>query len=569
MPSLFFAADFLLVLLFAFFGGLLAKKLKQPIITGYLVGGLFASFFSRVWGVGGGNLTLLSEIGLALLMFSIGLEFSLKRIEKIRKKVIWGTVLQTLILVFVGTLILKHVFNLDLQLSLLASSAFALSSAAMVTKILQDKNQLESLPGELMIGWVLVQDLLALPLSSLLPLLAGNFLLSSESVSLLFKAAGLLLLAWVTKKLMPKFSSKIDNLKSRELLLILALIFTLFFALISSFFGFSFVPGAFLAGLILSSTNVNHAIFSEVRPLKDFFLAIFFISLGLSIDPFFIIQNIGVILLIGLIFLLLKVLTITAILSVFGYHAKVILKTSFGLAQVGEFSFAFVMSSFAEKSLNSSGYSLVISVTLFTMILTPLLFSLADKVYSKASVRLVCFPNFYKRFFVGFDKSLPLEEIPFENHVVILGYGRVGKWIGNVLDKEKVPYLVVEYNSEIVRELRLEGKKVVFGDPSDLDTLDFAQVDKARLVVVAIPDPVTQKIAITNCKLLNPKVKLICRSHVEEDLAELKSLGADNIIQPEFEAALSISHRALQGMGFGKEEINEKLREVKSEHERR
>lgn len=568
LPGISFPLGILAVLGSAFIGGFVAEKLKLPTILGYFIGGIFVSGLFSSLGWERGMLSILAEVGLALLMFSLGLEFSWRKAEKSKKKIYLGSFLQVVLTSFLGTMILKNVFGLDLKVALIGAAAFSLSSTAMVVKFLQGKNLSESLPGEIMITWLLVQDLLSLPLSGVLPFFLGqgNWQII---VNTLFNSSLILLFTLVCGwKIVPYLTDLVASFKNRELLLIFVVILIFIFSLLTASLGFSFVIGAFLAGLVLNQTNENHAIFSQIRPLRDVFLAIFFVSLGLSLSPNFVIENLGRILSVSLFILTLKFLLISGILAYFGYHAKTIFNAGLGLSQVGEFSFAFAATAFAQGFLDSFGYSLITSVALVTVALTPSLFQLSEVLYRKSGKLAVKFPFLYRKFFASSDRRLPLEELPFENHVVVLGYGRVGKWVSNILEETNIPYLVVEYNPQIVRELKLEGKRVVFGDPSDIDVLDYAQVDKAKMVILAIPDTLTQKIAVTHCRSLNPRAEILCRSHLKEDHRELRSLGVNFIIQPEFEAALSISHRILQEMGFDKDKIGDNLREARKKHEK-
>jgi CPA2 family monovalent cation:H+ antiporter-2 len=557
----------LVVLGGAFIGGFAARQLKQPIIFGYLLAGLLISGLTERLGLSRESLGILAEIGLALLMFSLGLEFSLKKIERLKKVAFGGATSQIILTILIGAWFLEKFFGLPFPAAFIAASAFSLSSTAIVVKILSEKARLESLPGEIMFGWLLVQDLAVLPLISLLPVLFNG---SDVTTNLLTmgKAVVILLLTWLAAgKIVPKFADLVSSLKNRELLLLFAVAVVFLFALLSANFGFSFGLGAFLAGLILSQTPAHFAVFSEVRPLRDVFLAVFFVSLGLSLEPSFFLTFGPQILLISFCFLFLKVLLTALILICFGYHAQTIFSCSFGLAQVGEFSFVLAATALAGGFIDKETYFLIVSVALLTMVLTPWFFLLAEKLYWQANRLSQRWPALHDRFFAHLDRRLPLEELPFEKHVVILGYGRVGKWVGAILDKVKVPYIVVEYNPEVVRELKLLEKPVVFGDPTELDVLDLAQVDKAKLVVIALPDPLTQRLVMANCQVLNPRALVICRSHLEEDGRELKALGVDQIIQPEFEAALSMGHRILQHFGYKKDDINLKIREVKKEHE--
>ncbi|MGB9637278.1 MAG: cation:proton antiporter [Microgenomates group bacterium] len=568
MPDYSLLLNLGLVLGSACFGGLLAKKTKQPIMLGYLLAGLFVSLTVARLNLKKDWLHFLSEIGLVFLMFSLGLEFSFQQIERFKKTILFGAVGQIILTILSGSLVL-HFFGFNLTSSLIMAGAFSLSSTAIVVKVLQEKGELETLAGEIMFGWLLVQDLAVLPLILLLPALSLSF--SFENFVPVFfqiaKAGLILVFSWFcARQILPLLIDFVTRFKSRELLLLFVITTIFLFTVLVALSGLSFAFGAFLIGLVLSQIPSRLAIFSETRPLKDVFLAIFFVSLGLSLNPAFLVFNWEKIVLVCLAFALLKIFLSGVLLVFFNHQAKTILEASFGLAGVGEFSFVFALAAMERGLLSPQDYSLIVSVTLISMVAAPFLFGLADKIYLHLRQKTAKSSSFYRRFF-GKPLDRPeLQDFSFEQ-VVILGYGRVGRWVGRLLDKVKIPYLVIEYNPQIVRQLRLEGKKVIFGDPSDFNVLDFAQLNKARLVVLAIPDVLTQKMAIVNCRQLNPEVKIICRSHREEDWEELKLLGADCIIQPEFEGALSISHRVLQGMGFGKEEINAKLKEIKKEHE--
>ena len=551
----------------AFVGGFAARELRQPIIFGYLLAGLLISGFTDKLGLSRESLGILAEIGLALLMFSLGLEFSLKKIERLKKVAFGGAVGQIVLTLLIAAWLLEKFFRLPFPAAFVAGSAFSLSSTAIVVKILNEKARLESLPGEIMIGWLLVQDLAVLPLISLLPVLFGGSAVTTNLLTM-GKAVAILLLTWLAaSKIVPKFADLVSSLKNRELLLLFAVAVVFLFALLSANFGFSFGLGAFLAGLILSQASAHFAVFSEIRPLRDVFLAVFFVSLGLSLEPSFFLNFGPQILSVSLVVLLLKLLLIALILVCFGYHAQTIFSCSFGLAQVGEFAFVLAATALAGGFIGQETYFLIVSVALLTMVLTPWFFLLAEKLYWQANRISQRLPALHQRFFAHLDRRLPLEELPFEKHVVILGYGRVGRWVGAILDKVKLPYLVVEYNPEIVRELKLREKPVVFGDPTGLEVLDLAQVDKAKLVVIALPDPLTQRMVMANCQALNPAALVICRSHLEEDSQELKALGVDQIIQPEFEAALSMGHRILQHFGYKKDDINLRIKEIKKEHD--
>ena len=353
---------------------------------------------------------------------------------------------------------------------------------------------------------------------------------------------------------------------SRELLLIAVVSLCLLTAILTSSLGLSMALGAFLAGLIVSKTSENHAIFSEVRPLRDLFSIIFFISLGMFLNPYFLGSHLPLILGISLLVILFKFLVVTILVLYLGYHPKTGLMVGMSLVQVGEFAFVLSRIGLTNKLIGDNVYSLILSVALLTILVTPWFMNLAPKFYFGLQKLTQKFPKIHQKFFARKDQFFKDEGLEFADHVVICGHGRVGSWLARALQLLEIPYIVIDYNHQVVMDLKKQGVNALYGDPADIDVLDYAQVDKAKVVVVAIPDQATQEIVVTNCQTLNPGIKIISRIHQKEAFSRLKTLGVDCLIQPEFEAALSIIHRVLQFFGIDKEEVDGKIKRLKIEH---
>ncbi|MCX6724499.1 MAG: cation:proton antiporter, partial [Candidatus Shapirobacteria bacterium] len=300
-----------LILGLAFLGGFLAKKAKQPSVIGYLLAGILISFLSSKFLHVKDLFSSLSEVGIALLMFTLGLELSLDYLKRVKTVAIWGALIQILLVIILGIFVLP-LFGFSFYASLFIGCAFSLSSTAIVFKILSEKGEVETLPGEIMLGWLLVQDLAVLPMVAILPTMAGNG--ASFGAFVLSILKGVLILALVLilgKNLVPKFIGWVADFGSRELLLIAVVSLCLLTAIFTSSLGLSMALGAFLAGLIVSKTSENHAIFSEVRPLRDLFSIIFFISLGMFLNPYFLGSHLPLILGISLLVILFKFLVVT------------------------------------------------------------------------------------------------------------------------------------------------------------------------------------------------------------------------------------------------------------------
>lgn len=557
-----------LILLAGFLGGFLARRLRQPLLLGYIlagvvIGGLALPALSNQEAV-----KTLAEIGVALLMFALGIEFSFARLKKVKEIAVWGGLIQILLTVFLGLLIFPR-FGFDFYSSLFMASAFSLSSTAVVTKLLSEKGELDSLPGEIMVGWLLIQDLAVLPMLAILPKVAvldtsqwGQIFLS------IAEAAGLLFLVIILGRgLITKALDKVAAIGSRELLLLAVVALCLSAAFGTYFLGLSFALGAFLAGLIVAESSQNHAIFAEIRPLRDVFVIVFFVSLGMMITPTFIFTNLLTVVSLVAIILLIKFLVVLGLVFYLGYHTKTAFLVAVGLVQVGEFSFVLARVGINQGLIEGQIYNFIIAVALVSIVLTPSLFGLAPKFYSRARrVAGKRFPRIYNLIFTKFDHRLATEELPLENHVIICGYGRVGGWLGRALEMAQIPFVVVDYNFNVIAELKEKGIPVVYGDPGDVDVLSAAQAKKAKAVIIAIPDRHTQELVIGNCQTINPDLKIICRTHHEEDQPRLKALGVKTVIQPEFEASLSMIHRILQGYGLDKEEVAGKIKRVKIEY---
>jgi len=553
----------------AFLGGFLAKKLKQSTIIGYLLVGILLGSWAIGYLQAREILSGLAEIGIAFLMFTIGLELSFQRLYRVRDIVLWGGILEILGVIILA-LFLLPLFGFDFYSSLFMGAAFSLSSTAVVVKILSEKGELETLHGEIMLGWLLIQDLAVLPMVVILPVVAGVGNGGWQALTFsVFKAVGFLVIAiFLGRKVMPFIMGKIADLKSRELLLLAVVAICLFLALISAALGLSIALGAFLAGVIVSETSERHAIFSQIRPLRDIFAILFFVSLGMFLTPQFLLVNLPQILSLSIGVMVFKFFLVMLLTFYLGYHARTGILVSLGLVQVGEFAFVLASLGLNQKLIDPQIFSLILSVATLTLLATPGLIFLSPKFYlGLRKISQKRFPTIYSRLFARYDSVRPhLAGLDLENHVVICGHGRVGSWISRALKMLGVPFVVIDYDHQVINQLKEKDIPALYGDPADIDVLDYAQVEKAKIVIIAIPDEVTQEEVVTNCQTLNPQVKIISRVHHESDQSRLKALGVTAIIQPEFEAALSIVHRTLQFFGVAQEEVAKKIKRIKIEH---
>lgn len=549
MIDLNLARDLVLVFLVAIFGGTIARKLKLPLLTGYILGGFLAGSFLGKFISFGQDLATIGEIGVAFLLFTIGIEFSFRRLTRVSHVAFWGATLQILVTVTLGILFFP-LFGFDFYPSLFLAAVFSLSSTAIVVKILAERGEIDSLHGEIMVGWLLVQDMAVLPMMIILPTLAVNSGQNWSSIILaIFKA---LLLLWLFlllgKRIVPQLLGRIAAIGSREITLLSVVTLCLAAAFGASYLGLSFTIGALFAGLLVSESTQRHAIFSEVRPLRDVFSVVFFVILGFLLNLNFLLSHWGLIISLTLIVLLLKFILVAILILWLGYHTKTAFLAAVGLVGVGEFAFILAQVGISENLISPYVYSVILAVTVLTMIFTPGLLNLAPKIYrSFKDFTRLRLGHFHALLFTNFDRRLTRNDT-LKEHVIICGHGRVGKHISEALEKAGVDYAVIDFNQGVVSDLVSLGRTVVYGDPSEREVLEAAGVSTARALVIAVPDRYSQEMIIQNSLRANPKILIICRSHFDEDKKHLLASGANVVIQPEFEAGVSIVRELLSSL---------------------
>lgn len=569
-----FSYDLFLVVLTALVGGIVAKKLRQPLIAGYLLAGVLMSFFIGQWRFGD-SLDNLAQIGVALLMFTLGLEFSVERLKKVRKGIVWAAIGQmVLVIIVINFIKIINIIDFSFSQAIFLGVVFCLSSTAVVVRLLSEKGELDSLHGQILVAWLLIQDLAVLPLTVFLSNLSN---LGDLSVLLkigmeLLKATAIVFgVFFFGRKTLPALFNKISLAGSRELLLLASFSFCLLIAFGASALGLSFAIGAFLAGLLVAETAEKTAALAEIRPLRDLLMAIFFVTLGLMLPLDFWQQNAFLVLKWTMAVIFIKLILSLILLLFLRYHTKVVWLVSLGLANVGEFAFVLAVMMKQTNQISEDLYRLVLAVTGFSLVLAPFLFKLGPQIYQiiRGPIKEK-FPQIYERFFLVRNRQLfGNEQISeLKNHVVICGHGRVGKQVTRLLAMANLPFLVVDFDKNIINELQILGVNAVFGDPTEIEVLDTAEVDKAVVLVIAVPDRQSQEIILMNARQLNPRIKIICRSHEIEGAKRLYELGAQVVIEPEFEAGLSLGHRVLDMLAIDKPAITGYLKKLREENQK-
>lgn len=549
-------------------GGLVARRFGLPALLGYIAGGillgnLMPNLLERSF------LDLIAEVGVTLLLFTLGVEFSFWRLRAVLSTIAWAALLQ----IFLTTGIFLSFFwllNFTFFSALLFALAASLSSTALIVRFLMEKGELETLPGEILTGWLIIQDLAVVPIMLLLPALGGGTAEQSAGSFFITIGAGLvksgLLLVLVIvlgRRAIPYFLNFVAILGNREIFLLTTVGIVGVAGLITYSFGLSPALGAFLAGLLVSETSQNHAVFSEVRPLRDIFTVIFLVSLGMLLPMGGPGKILITLLTATVAIFLIKGIVIFGLLRFLHFHRKVAFIVALGLFEMSEFGFVIAKEGNRLGLINQEDYGLLVGLSFATILSGTFLLSQREKLYDfLVKILGKWSPEFWR------DKNDPVSasnELSLANHVVICGCGRVGGYISRALAAVGIPFVVIDYNQTTVTRLRQTGLTVLYGDPADLDLLDHAQVDLARVLVIAIPDRHSQEMIIVNAQTLNKRIKIICRSHHPQDYRHLTTLGVATVVQPELEAALSIASGLLTDFGLPAEEVSRQLVQLQKE----
>ncbi len=550
-------------------GAAVARLLRLPMLIGYIAGGvlignILPTFANRQ------TLDFLADAGVTLLLFTLGIQFSFHRLRRILGTVAWAAAFQIILCVLVF-LFLFWAGGLGFTSSLIFSLAASLSSTAVLVRILSEKGELDTIPGEVATGWSVTQDLAVVPMMLLLPSLSliqsGNFTITGMLVAIvlsLVKAGALLVaIVYLGRVGVPKLLGAVASFRSREIFLLSVVGLVFLAALVCAAVGLSAPVGAFIAGLLIAETSQNHAVFSEIRPLRDLFAVVFFVSLGMILPLSLMVSVWTKLLLFTVSVIVMKWFIVMGLARYLGYHRKTAFAVAISLAPVSELGFILAKGGLTMRVLTSDQYVLLVALTFLTIFFSSPLIANTASLYVQFKKLMDHFPRIFP------DKEEPtIQEntLSISGHIVICGYGRVGSYIGRALEMSGVPFVVVDYDNATIALLREKGITAVYGDPADKDVLKYAMVDQARALVIAIPDRHTQELIIANAQSLNRRIRIICRTHHEEDQKHLKSLGVQMVVQPEFEAALSIVEKLLSELGVGSEDITGKVTRLKIEH---
>lgn len=531
------AADITIILVAALLGGYVARRLGQPLILGYIVAGILIGPYTAGALVSNiHDIELLAEIGVALLLFALGVEFNLKKLARVKEVAFLGTAIQMALSGLLGFSV-GRLLGWAPYPALWLGALVSLSSTMVILKILVSQGALGSLASRIMLGMLIVQDLAVIPLMIILPELANFSGDGLVRLGLAVLRAGLILAAmvFVGTRVIPFILKRIAAWKSRELFLVAIMALGLGIGYATYLAGLSYAFGAFVAGLVLSESDYSHQALSDIIPLRDVFGILFFVSVGMLIDPRFLLANWSSILTITLIVFLGKTLIFAGVVRAFGYRGDVPLTVGLGLFQIGEFAFVLARVGLEVNALTPAQSNLVLATTVVTMLLTPFVSQLGAPIYARL------------RRMQG--KSVtPMRSLvhePLRNHIIIAGYGRVGRYTADLLRRLGYPFVVIERDQHRIDTLKTSGLPVIYGDAGSPIVLEAAGVHEARLLLVAVSAAIDVETIVRQARSLNPQLHIVARATRLAQLDILRQLGVHEVVQPEFEAGLEMVRQTL------------------------
>lgn len=525
---------------------LLFMRLKIPTIIGYLLTGAIAGPYGLSWVDASTAVDVLSEIGVILLLFVIGMEFSLKSLMAIKKAVFIGGTLQV-VLTIVFTTLASYLFGFDWNIAVFFGFLFALSSTAIVLKLLQEAGQVNTISGRTTLAILIFQDIIIVPFVLFTPMLAGE----SDNIllSLLFLAlkGGLVIVLTIlgAKYIIPKLLYRVAKTRNEELFLLSIIVTCFAVAYATSLLGLSLGLGAFLAGLIISESEYSHHATGKILPFREIFLSFFFVSVGMLFDVTFLYEHIFVIIGLVLLTFIGKFVAATLAVRAIGASFKEAFIVGFSIFQVGEFSLLLAKEGLKYDLLDPTTYQYFLAVSILTMAVTP--FILKKREDLACRILNAPIPSTIKNK-LDPKKEIPLGDLDEESlsdHLVIIGYGLNGKNLAKAAKSAHIPYAIIEMNPETVRREAANGEPIVFGDAANGTVLEHVNIHKARVVVIAISNNDATRGIVVNVRDYNHNNCIIVRTRYVNEIEHLLHLGADEVIPEEFETSIEIFTRVL------------------------
>ena len=534
-------------LVLAFLFGMLANRLRISPLVGYLLAGVLAGPFTPGFVADTNLAPELAELGVILLMFGVGLHFSLKDLMAVKAIAIPGAVAQIAVATLLG-MGLSWAMGWPWLTGLVFGLCLSTASTVVLLRALEERQLIESQRGQIAIGWLIVEDLVMVLALVLLPAIAGMFEEGNASISIVLLdllitigkvVAFMVLMMVVGKRVVPWILARSAATGSRELftLSVLALALGIAFGAVE-FFDVSFALGAFFAGMVLNESELSHRAAHDTLPLRDAFAVLFFVSVGMLFDPMILLNESLAVLGVLAIIVLGKSLVALLLVRLFGHSRRTALTISVSLAQIGEFAFILAGLGISLNLLSAEGRNLVLAGAILSIMLNPVLFALLQRYLDKTET----LDDQILEEAVEEEKQIPVNLC---NHAIVVGFGRVGSLLGKKLMEEGVPIVVVENSRTRVEALRERGISAVLGNAARAETMDLARLDCARWLLLTIPNGYEAGEIVTAAREKRPTIEIIARAHHDDEVDYIMARGANRVVMGEREIAQSM-HTLMQ-----------------------
>ncbi|WP_158783841.1 YbaL family putative K(+) efflux transporter [Pantoea sp. BAV 3049] len=529
-------------LVLAFLLGMLANKLRISPLVGYLLAGVLAGPFTPGFVADTNLAPELAELGVILLMFGVGLHFSLKDLMAVKAIAIPGAVLQIAVATLLG-MGLSWAMGWSWLTGLVFGLCLSTASTVVLLRALEERQLIDSQRGQIAIGWLIVEDLVMVLALVLLPAIAGMFEDGSASVSMLLLdllitigkvVAFMVLMMVVGRRVVPWILARSAATGSRELftLSVLALALGIAFGAVE-FFDVSFALGAFFAGMVLNESELSHRAAHDTLPLRDAFAVLFFVSVGMLFDPMILVNEPLAVIGVLAIIVLGKSLAALVLVRMFGHSRRTALTISVSLAQIGEFAFILAGLGISLNLVSEQGRNLVLAGAILSIMLNPILFAALQRYLDKTEI----INDQTMIDTIEEEKQIPVDIC---NHAIVVGFGRVGSLLGRKLIESGVPIVVVENSRPRVEALREQGISAVLGNAARADTMELARLDCARWLLLTIPNGYEAGEIVTAAREKHPNIEIIARAHYDDEVEYITERGANQVVMGEREIANSM-----------------------------
>ncbi|MGB7070907.1 MAG: cation:proton antiporter [Pyrinomonadaceae bacterium] len=560
-PTLF--SELLIILLVSVPVAFVCLRLKLPLLVGLMLTGIAIGPFGLGLITELESIEILAEIGVMLLLFTIGLEFSLRRLREMKTLVLFGGGLQVLLTVGIFAA-LAVLFGRSVTQSVFFGFLVALSSTAIVLKTYVERREVDAPHGRAAIGILLFQDVSIVFMLLAVPILGGQDIVSLTQILIDLGGSllALILIVFGAWFLLPRFLNTVVPLRSPEVFLLTVVLLCLGMAWVTSQFGLSLALGAFIAGMVLADSDFSHQAIAEILPFRDVFNSIFFVSIGLLLSLAALWENLGTTLALVALLISLKALIVLGVIRLMGLPLRVAVMSGLGLAQIGEFSFVLLKTGRGVNLVPEADYQTFLAASVISMIATPFLIAAA--------------PNagyFLQSLFGDRKKGLEDESDIHETqttqglnkHVIIVGYGLNGRNLSRVLRTVEISHIILDLNGEIIRQAKEKGEKITFGDATRREVLQHVGIERAEAVVLAMSDPAAARRTVHLARQQNANVHIIVRTRYTSEITELLELGANEVIPEEFETSIEIFSRVLHRYGMSRTVIEEQIQRIRSQ----